>query len=484
MHISSLPSPFGIGTFGKAAYDFVDFLAASGQSLWQVLPLSPTGYGDSPYQSFSSFAGNPYFIDLVYLEEAGLLKRNEYIDLDWGSDPLRVDYGKIYEKRFVVLNIACKRLLEKPAPDMSRFFEESAFWLEDYALFMSLKNRFGGQPWFLWEESLRRREPRALEQARHELADEIAIIKATQYLFFKQWNALHVYAKERGVEVIGDIPIYVAHDSCEVWTEPQLFILDGELSLVEVAGCPPDRHSEDGQLWGNPLYNWHSMHSNGFSWWIRRIAHQFEIYDYLRIDHFRGFDAYYAIPYPAETAKIGEWKKGPGMELFNALNAAIGPQHYIAEDLGYMTDSVRELLRVSSFPGMKVLQYAFGSHEDSDHLPHNYVKNCSAYTGSHDNDTIRGWFDDLSEDDAKKASDYMRVRVGDSMPRVMISTLWASVADLTIATMQDLLELGGEARMNTPGTREGNWQWRMAADALSPDINRWLLHITELYGRN
>lgn len=483
MHISSLPSHFGIGTFGKAAYDFVDFLASTGQSLWQVLPLSPTGYGDSPYQSFSSFAGNPYFIDLEYLEGDGLLKRHEYDGIDWGSDRLRVDYGKIYKNRFVVLRAACTRLLENAPSDLPRFFEDNAFWLEDYALFMSLKDRFAGKPWFLWDKALRCRDSQALEQARHELAGEIAVIKATQFLFFKQWNALHTYANDRGVEIIGDIPIYVAHDSCEVWTEPQLFILDSELCLVGVAGCPPDNFTEDGQLWGNPLYNWSTMCSDGFSWWIRRIAHQFEIYDYLRIDHFRGFDSYYSIPYPSETARVGEWKKGPGIELFEALNNAIGPQHYIAEDLGYMTDSVRELLRVSGFPGMRVLQYAFDSHEDSDHLPHNYIKNCSAYTGSHDNDTILGWFNGLSENDAKKAVEYMRLIDGESLPRVMISTLWASVADLAIATMQDVLELGSGARMNTPGTREGNWQWRMPEEALSPDIQNWLLHVTELYGR-
>lgn len=483
MHISSLPSPFGIGTFGKAAYEFIDFLSTSGQSIWQVLPLSPTGYGDSPYQSFSSFAGNPYFIDLEYLEEDGLLKRHEYEDIDWGEDPLRVDYGKIYSNRFVVLKAACTRLLSEMPDDLLRFFEDNAFWLDDYSLFMSLKNNFGGKPWFQWSEDLRNRAPQEMDRARHYLCDEIAVIKATQYLFFKQWNSLHSYAKERGVEIIGDIPIYVAYDSCEVWAEPQLFVLGGELCLVEVAGCPPDRHTADGQLWGNPLYKWDIMRSDGFSWWIRRIAHQFNIYDYLRLDHFRGFDAYYSIPFPSENAKVGEWKKGPGMELFNALNNAIGLKRYIAEDLGYMTDSVRELLRDSGFPGMKILQYAFGSHEDNDHLPHNYVKNCSAYTGSHDNDTIRGWFDGLSDDDAKRALDYMRIREGDSLPRVMISTLWASVADLVIATMQDVLELGSESRMNIPGTRDGNWQWRMSAAAISSDNYYWLQHITKLYGR-
>lgn len=483
MHISSLPSDYGIGTMGKAARDFVDFLAASGQKYWQILPLSPTGYGDSPYQPFSSFAGNPYFIDLEYLENDGLLRKDEYAGIDWGGDPQKVDYGKLYKHRFAVLRKASERLLEHPSEDFSLFCAQNGFWLSDYALFMSLKDRFGGKPWSVWDPGLRNREPSAVDQAKRELSSDISFWEAVQYLFFRQWNGLREYAASRGIEFIGDIPIYVSPDSCEIWSEPERFLMDNSFCPIDVAGCPPDRYSEDGQLWGNPLYDWDNMREDGYSWWIRRIAHQFEIYDVLRIDHFRGFDSYYAIPGGAETARNGEWRKGPGMDLFNALNGALGPRRYIAEDLGYLTDSVRELLKDSGLPGMKVLQFAFDSSEDSDYLPHNYPRNCVAYTGTHDNDTIIGWFSGLSAEDAKKAAEYIRFKEGESLPRAMISTLWASVADLAVATMQDVLELGSEARMNLPGTRQGNWRWRMQKGSPGPETSEWLLRITELYGR-
>lgn len=483
MHISSLPSSYGIGTMGKAAYDFVDFLEASGQSCWQLLPLSPTGYGDSPYQSFSSFAGNPYFIDLEQLEKDGLLISAEYESIDWGSDPSKVDYGKVYQQRFTVLRVAIDRLFAKKPDDFELFCSQNHFWLDDYALFMSLKFANSGKPWTQWDNGIRARQPEALDKARNELSADMAFWKATQYLFFKQWNALHSYARERGIDIIGDIPFYVAPDSCDVWAEPQRFKIDSQFCPIDVAGCPPDSFAQDGQLWGNPIYDWENMRSDGYSWWIRRIAHQFEIYDVLRIDHFRGFDEYYAIPGKAETAKIGEWRKGPGMELFYALSSSLGSRRYIAEDLGFLTDSVRKLLNESALPGMKVLQFAFDSREESDHLPHNYTNNCVAYTGTHDNDTILGWFATMSEPDAKKAVEYMRVPDKKSLPRVMLSTLWGSVADLAIATMQDVLELGSEARMNTPGTREGNWQWRMDRGAITPDTIERLLQMTELYGR-
>lgn len=483
MHISSLPSSCGIGTMGRAAYDFVDFLKASGQSYWQVLPLSPTGYGDSPYQSFSSFAGNPYFIDLDELEKDGLLERGAYESVDWGGDPDKVDFGKIYESRFVVLRMAADKLLTKAHADLDLFCTQNAFWLDDYALFMSLKFKNGGKPWSVWEQGICSRQPEAMDRARAELSEDISFWKATQYLFFKQWNALHAYAKERGIDIIGDIPFYVAPDSCDVWAEPSKFKINSQFCPIDVAGCPPDSFAVDGQLWGNPIYDWDKMRADGYAWWIRRIAHQFEIYDVLRIDHFRGFDEYYAIPGDADNARVGEWRKGPGIELFNALNSAIGQRRYIAEDLGFLTDTVRELLRESNLPGMKVLQFAFDSREDSDHLPHNFPTNCVAYTGTHDNDTILGWFEDLSEADSEKATQYMRVSDVKSLPRVMLATLWESVADCAIATMQDILELGGESRMNIPGTRQGNWRWRMRDGALTSELSDRLLHMTELYGR-
>jgi len=483
MHISSLPSPCGIGTMGRAAYEFADFLAEAGQSCWQVLPLSPTGFGDSPYQCFSSFAGNPYFIDLDLLEEDGLLKKSEYSGIDWGRDPLRTDYGKLYKNRYPVLRAACRRLLSGNTADYELFCRQNAFWLDDYALFMSLKDHFCGIAWTDWDTALRKREASAVNRARAGLDSDISFWKAVQYLFFRQWNALHSYTHRLGISIIGDLPIYVAPDSCDIWASPDYFQLDEQMRPTYVAGCPPDGFSEDGQLWGNPLYRWDKIRSDGYAWWIRRVAHQFEIYDVLRIDHFRGFDEYYAIPCGAKNARNGEWRRGPGIELFRALDNSLGKRSYIAEDLGFLTDSVRELLRECGFPGMKVLQFAFDSREESDYLPHNFTRDCVAYTGTHDNDTINGWFKNAPGADAAKARDYLRITGGESLPRAMITAVWASVADVAITTIQDILELDGSARMNVPGTQGGNWLWRTKNGSLKSETAEWLLHITQLYGR-
>lgn len=483
MHISSLPSPWGIGTLGAEAREFVDFLAESGQHYWQLLPVSPTGYGDSPYQPFSSFAGNPYFIDLDMLEKEGLLKKEEYQKLDWGSDPESVDYGKVYINRYPVLEIACKRLLSEKNAEYDRFCLENGFWLEDYALFNALKKIHGGRSWNEWEDSLRLRDAEALEKARKELSGQIDICKATQFLFYRQWEELHDYAKEKGVEFIGDMPIYVAPDSSDVWASYELFMLDEDHRSTLVSGCPPDAFTADGQLWGNPLYDWEAMEKNGFSWWIRRIEHQFKLFDVLRIDHFRGLDSFYAIPADEDTARNGEWLPGPGMKLFNAINEELGPRRIIAEDLGFLTESVAKLLADSEYPGMKVLQFAFDSRDDSGFLPHNFPRKCVAYTGTHDNDTIKGWFKNANPDDVEKAREYMRIGPDDDEVWVMLSTLWASVADLAVACTQDLLCLGEEARMNTPGSNFGNWQWRLSdMEALEPILSK-LRRMTELYGR-
>ncbi|MEG0778451.1 MAG: 4-alpha-glucanotransferase [Oscillospiraceae bacterium] len=483
MHISSLPSPFGIGTMGEAAREFVNFLSASDQRYWQVLPVSPTGYGDSPYQSFSSYAGNPYFIDLDELCAEGLLEPFEYREANWGGDPERVDYGLLYEKRFPLLRRACERLLSRADASLNEFFSLNAFWLDNYALFMALKDAHGGAAWTSWEPALRFRDTAALDFARTAYADSIAFYKALQYLFFRQWRALRHYANERGISIIGDMPIYVAPDSADVWAEPQWFMLDSNLFPTEVAGCPPDGFSADGQLWGNPLYNWEENKKSGYSWWIRRAAHQFELYDALRIDHFRGFDTFYAIPAGSENARQGVWRDGPGIELFTTIKNALGDRNFIAEDLGFLTPSVRHLVSESGFPGMKVLQFAFDSREDSDYLPHNFTKNCVAYTGTHDNDTILGWFKTASPDDTKKARDYLRIHQNESEAFAMLSALWGSVSDLVIAQMQDLLELDSRGRMNTPGTMRGNWQWRMSPNAETDKIMRRLAHMTRLYGR-
>lgn len=483
MHISSLPSPYGIGTVGAAAREFVDFLSESSQSFWQLLPVAPTGFGDSPYQSFSAFAGNPYFIDLDTLANEGFLKREDYVNLNWGADPTCVDYGLLYKTRYPALRKAAERLFSEGSGDFSAFCAENAFWLEDYALFMALKDSHGGAAWSEWEKPLRFREAAALERARAALSADVFFYKALQFFFYSQWRALHEYAAEKGVSIIGDIPIYVAPDSADVWAKPELFQLDSDLRPVEVSGCPPDGFSADGQLWGNPLYDWEKHAASGYEWWITRIRHSFEVYDVLRIDHFRGFDAYYAIPYGDDTARNGRWREGPGYALFAAIKASLGEKPIIAEDLGFLTDSVRKLLADCGYPGMKILQFAFDSREESDYLPHNFPKNCVAYTGTHDNDTIIGWFQTAPRDDVNKAKDYMRLHEGESGPRCMLSTLWGSVAELAIAQMQDLLELGHEGRMNTPGTSFGNWQWRMKPETDLSEPSRWLKHLTELYGR-
>lgn len=481
-HISSLPSPYGIGTLGAEERKFVDFLAYSCQSYWQVLPVSPTGFGDSPYQSFCSFAGNPYFIDLDMLCQDGYLLEDEYKSIDWGERE-RVDYGLLYEKRFPVLYKAADRLLSSPPEDFDFWCASNAFWLDNYSLFMAIKNANGGAAWSSWEKPLKFRKPEALRDARENYSRDIACWKAFEYMFFRQWSQLRSYAHEKGVSIIGDIPIYVSPDSTDVWSEPGWFRLNDELMPTEVAGCPPDAFTEDGQLWGNPLYDWGRMREDGFSWWIRRIAHQFEIYDVLRLDHFRGFDAYYAIASGEETARNGRWHKGPGIEFFDTLNYAIGKRSYIAEDLGFLTPTVSKLLDDSGLPGMKVLQFAFDSREDSDYLPHNYNHHCVAYTGTHDNNTINGWFQSISDADRDKAMRYMRVHEGESLPKAMISTLLSCPADLAIVTVQDLLELGSEGRINTPSTNLGNWQWRMKTDDLKPHHAEWLKEQTALYGR-
>lgn len=483
LHISSLPSPWGIGSLGIEAKKFIDFLAASGQRCWQVLPVSPTGFGDSPYQSYSSYAGNPYFIDLDTLCEWGLLERSEYCDINWGNDSERVDFGLLYEIRFKVLRKAAKRLLKAENAEYESFCRSSAFWLDDYALFMALKDSHGGISWSAWARPLRFREDAALWEASKELSCDIEFYKAIQFFFFRQWGELKKYAADKGISIIGDLPIYVAPDSVEVWANPRLFMLDDDLMPTGIAGCPPDCYTATGQLWGNPLYNWDEMKKDGYSWWINRIRHQFELYDVLRIDHFRGFDEFYSISYGSKTAEYGVWRKGPGMELFNAVKSALGEKQIIAEDLGFLNDSVRKLLSDSGFPGMKVIQFAFESLEDSDYLPHNYPLNCVAYTSTHDNNTILGWINSAPEAEVKRACEYLRVREGESIAKAAISALWGSVAELSITPMQDLLELNADARMNTPSTTCGNWQWRMKPNSDLTELSAWLCQITRLYGR-
>lgn len=483
MHLSSLPSPYGIGTMGETAREFIDFLAAAGQSCWQLLPVCPTGYGDSPYQSFSTYAGNPYFIDLDELAVAGLLLRGEYEAADWGEDPAAVRYDLLYQNRYPVLRKAAERFRENPPEDFEGFCRENAYWLEDYALFMALKEAFGGVPWLKWEAGLKNREPEALSAARKQYAGEISFQKILQYLFFSQWRALRRYANARGISIIGDLPIYVSLDAVDVWASSRLFQLEETRYPKEVAGCPPDGFSDTGQLWGNPLFDWDYMEKDQYDWWIKRIQYLCGVYDILRIDHFRGFDSYYAIPYGDQDARNGHWRKGPGMKLFRTLERKIGKQNIIAEDLGFLTDSVRQLLKESGFPGMKVLEFAFDSREDSDYLPHNYGKHCVVYTGTHDNSTVMGWMASANPEDIAYATEYLHLNAKEGFNWGMMRGAWSSVGDLAVVQMQDILGLDDSARMNIPSTVGENWRWRMPPRALTARLAKRLRHQMEIYRR-
>lgn len=483
MHISSLPNACGIGKLGREAYDFVDFLEKASQTYWQVLPVSPTSYGDSPYQSFSVFAGNPYFIDFKTLENDGLLKASEYESVNWGTDLECVDYGLLYKNIFPVLKKAYARFKKSPESGYEAFLSQNG-WLDDYALFMSLKFAHNGAAWYEWEEPLRLYKADAVSRARLKYADDIGFWKFLQYEYFKQWNALKKYANEKGIKIIGDIPIYVALDSTEVWTRPELFMLDSDKRPTFVAGCPPDCFSPLGQLWGNPLYRWDEMECDGYSWWISRIAFAAKVYDKIRIDHFRGFDSFYAIPYGSADATVGEWKQGAGMKLFKAVKQSLGEIDVIAEDLGFITKSVERLLKRSGYPGMKVLEFAFDKSGESVYLPHNFKdKNCVVYTGTHDNETLGGWVKSQSRADLAFCREYLGVKRNRDIPWAMLRLAWSSIADTAIAQMQDFLELDNCARMNTPSTLGGNWTWRMKYGAASDALAQKIARLTKTYGR-
>ena len=485
MPIPSLPAPWGVGTLGQAAREFLDFLVRSGQTYWQILPIGPTGYGDSPYQPFSSFAGNPYFIDLDDLCREGLLRPEEYCTGSWGADPGKLDYALLYRRRYPVLQKAAARLWETREEDVLAFCRREVHWLEDYALFMALKGKFGGAPWDAWPDGLRTRRPDALQAVRKEIQEDLRFWKAVQFLFFSQWERLKALAAEKGISIIGDLPIYVSGDSADVWANPEQFQMDADLRPTRVAGCPPDGFSAEGQLWGNPLFNWERMRADGFRWWIRRISFQFRFYDVLRIDHFRGFDAYYAIPAAAETAKEGTWEPGPGLAFFQKMEKSIGKRQIIAEDLGFLTPSVQKLLADTGYPGMKVLQFAFDSRDGSGRVyqPHNYPANCVAYVGTHDNDTALGWLATAEAADTALAREYLHLDPAEGENWGMMRAVWSSTANCAIVQMQDLLGLGNEGRMNTPSTLGGNWQWRALPGFASPALAARLRRQMELYER-
>ena len=486
--VSSLPSKYGIGCFSKSAFEWIDFLQESGQTFWQILPLGPTSYGDSPYQSFSTFAGNPYFISLEELIEEGLLTKEECDAAELGTNPSYVDYEKQYENRNPLLHKAYENSKKRLDEDFLKFEEEQKEWLPDYALFMALKDVHDKQAWNTWEEELLQKDPKVLAKYREELADEICYYEYLQYWFLKQWLKVKTYANERGIKIIGDIPIYVAMDSADAWAHPELFQLDQDNVPLAVAGCPPDGFSATGQLWGNPLYRWDYHRNTGYQWWISRMSYCFRLYDVVRIDHFRGFDEYFSIPYGDKDARGGHWEKGPGIDLFRKIEQALGWKQVIAEDLGYMTDSVRHLVYESGFPGMKVLEFAFDSRDSgcaSDYLPHNYPENCVAYTGTHDNETIVGWWNSITAAERKLARDYLcdHATPEEELYKCFISLIMRSAARVCVIPMQDYMGLDNRFRMNKPSTVGMNWKWRIKKRDLTKKLQKEIYDVTLRYGR-
>lgn len=486
-HPTSLPGKYGIGTLGKEAYAFIDFLKKSRQKLWQIFPLGPTGYGDSPYQSFSSFAGNPYLIDFDLLIEAHLLSEEDLRDVFFGDNEEYIDYGAIYNQKYPLLRKAYENFKSSDNHEMrenlEHFKRENASWLNDYSLYISLKNHFNGLPWNEWVHDIKNREHGAMEHYKNELADDIEYHNFIQFLFFKQWGDVKRYANENGIKIIGDIPIFVAADSSDAWANPEIFLFDEERKPVKVAGVPPDYFSATGQLWGNPLYNWQKLKETNYSWWVERVRANLSTCDIIRIDHFRGFEAYWAVPYGDDTAINGQWEPGPGIDLFNAIKSQLGELPIIAEDLGLMTQGVIDLREATGFPGMKILGFAFDSGEENDYLPHTYTKNCVVYTGTHDNDTLIGWFQKAKEEDRQFARDYLNSRSDDEIHWDAIRGAWSSVANMAISPVQDFLGLGSEARINTPGVAAGNWQWRLRHGVLTDELAERIAKLTRVYSR-
>ena len=484
LHPTSLPGPYGIGDLGPTAYKWVDTLVRAGQKWWQVLPLGPTGYGDSPYQCFSAMAGNPYLISPTSLIELTLIDRGDIPALTFPTD--RVDFGPVIEFKVALLekaweNFKAGRATALQAP-FEAFVAAEKSWLDDFGLFMALKDAHGGDSWLGWDLPLRLREPAALAEARALHADRARQHQFRQYLFFSAWGQVKEYANAKGVRLIGDIPIFVSSDSSDVWANPEIFLLDAERQPLAVAGVPPDYFSATGQMWGNPLYDWQALRATGYAWWVERFRASLKQVDVVRLDHFRGFEAYWRIPAGMPTAEVGEWEKGPGADFLTAVEAALGKLPIIAEDLGVITPEV-EALRVGfGLPGMKILQFAFGGAPEDRFLPHTYAHNCVVYTGTHDNDTTRGWYEAATEPERDFARRYLG-RDGREMAWDMLRLAWSSVADLAVAPLQDVLSLGTEARMNLPGRASGNWGWRYRAEMLTPFLEARLAELTELYAR-
>ncbi|MDO5520535.1 MAG: 4-alpha-glucanotransferase [bacterium] len=482
MPISSLPSPYGIGTLGKAAYHFVDQLAQAKQTYWQVLPIGPTSFGDSPYQSFSTFAGNPYFIDLNRLAEEGLLDKKKLRNIHWGDDPQYVSYETIWKHRFKVLHKAYEQFMLTTDEQFDKFCEKEAEWLEDYSLYMALKEHFDNKEWLAWEDDLRFRKQETMDKYRKELKQEIRFWKFLQYKFYEQWKALKEYANKKKIKIIGDIPIYVAIDSADVWANPSLFKLDEDLKPTEVAGCPPDAFSDEGQKWGNPLYDWKRMEQDDFAWWKKRMKAAAKIYDVIRIDHFIGIVRYYVIPVD-KSAKEGWFLMGPGMKLIHAIDKVLGDAKVIAEDLGVLVPKVGKVLNQAGYPGMKVLEFAFDGNRNNPYLPHCYKRNCVVYGGTHDNDTLEGYYDLLPKKQLNYAMRYCGATNREELVDKVITMAYASVADMVIFQMQDILKKDNSARMNYPSTIGNNWRWRLQKGEFKKQQINMLKQLTLTYGR-
>ena len=484
MHITSLPGQFGIGTFGKSAYEFVDFLEETKQTYWQILPLTTTSYGDSPYQSFSAVAGNLNLIDFSLLKEDGLLEESDYVKVNFGENPEKVDYALLFEARRPILEKAVANTSKNSEvlAEIEKFEAENSSWLADYAEYMAIKESFGYKSFIHWDEDIKKGEQAAREKYRTELQDSIRYYTVTQYFFFKQWLALKEYANEKGIKIIGDMPIYVSADSVEMWTMPELFKVDANNEPLYVAGCPADDFSPTGQLWGNPIYDWEKHKEQGFSWWIYRVQESFKIYDVLRIDHFKGFSDFWQIDKDAENAVNGTWEAGPGIELFQKIKEQLGDLPIVAENLGFIDAKAEKLLDDSGYPGMKILQFAFPGEDNLDR-PHHYTQNSVAYTGTHDNDVVNGWYEKLSESERKLVSEYLNRRDDETITEAMIRGIYSSVSDYAIVTMQDLLDKDATSRMNVPSTVGGNWEWRMLAEDLTEERKEFLRNITVRYSR-
>ena len=481
MHITSLPGPYGVGTMGRSAYEFIDFLQGAGQSYWQVLPLTPTGFGDSPYQSCSAFAGNPYLIDFDLLIEAGLLTQEQVAAAFWGEREDAVDFYALYQNKLRILALAVANFTQQE--ELDGFCRQNSSWLPEYALFMALKEEQGGKPWYQWPEGEKFRDPKAMQQARARLQEKIRFYCFVQYVFYNQWEHLKKYANGKGISIIGDIPIYVPFDSCEVWSEPKFFQMDETMTPIAVAGCPPDVFTADGQLWGNPLYRWNVHKKEKYRWWLKRLSHAGKLYDVIRLDHFRAFESYWAVPFGDATARGGHWEKGPGMDFFRTVQKKLPKLQLIAEDLGFLTQAVFDLRDATGYPGMRVLQFAFDSREPSLYLPHTYIENTVCYIGTHDNMTLRQYLEESPPETIAYAKEYLGLTAEEGYAQGMIRAALSSVSRLCVLQMQDILGLGASARMNFPGTTGNNWNWRALSGSFTKELEKEICRLTRLYGR-